>query len=129
MHTTLLTAANARVAVVNDTRDIRCMLTEALEKQGATVAAYESGEALLKDAGLHAAQVVVADWSNMPMSGQDLWDALARQGYGGRVVFVSGRADEIAETFAGREHGPADIIDLPAAMANVAARIVSQFSQ
>lgn len=128
-HNTVLTAANAKVAVVNNTGALRRMLTEALERQGVSAIPYENGEALLKDARLRDFQVVVADWANSPLSGRGLWDALTAEGYPGRVVFVSGRADEIADTFAGADLGPADIIDLPAAMPKVAARIVSQFSR
>lgn len=128
-HSTLLTAAHAKVAVVNNAGKLRQMLSDALETHGVTAIPFESGEALLKDVRLHAFQVVVSDWANSPLSGWSLWEALVEQGYPGRVVFVSGRADEIADTFAGSELGPADIIDLPAAMPKVAARIVSQLSR
>lgn len=126
-HNTSLTAARDQIAVVNNTGQLRQMLTEALERQGITAIPFETGDALLKDPRLHAFQVVVADWSNSPFSGHSLWDALAALGFAGRVVFVSGRADEIAVAFAGAKTGPADIIDLPAAMPKVAARIVNQF--
>lgn len=126
-HNTALSATHSQVAVVNDADKLRQMLTEALERQGVSAIPYVTGEALLNDARLHAFQVVVADWANRTLSGQRLWDALLEQGYAGRVVFVSGRAEEIAEAFAGAKTGPADIIDLPAAMPKVAARIITQF--
>lgn len=117
------------IAVINDEAPIREALTEALQHHGIFAIPYENGERLLRDVRLLDFRVVVTDWRNRPLSGRELWDALVDRSYTGRVVFVSSRGDEIAAIFAGADPAPADIIDLPAPMPKVAARIVSQLSR
>lgn len=112
------------VALVNNERRLRDALADALRHHGISTAIFDNGADLLGDCRLPAYRLIVADWTNSPLNGRDLWAALTQNGLASRLVFLSPHADLIGTIFAGAVERPLDIIDLPTPINTVALRLI-----
>lgn len=124
-HHTATTAHVPAVALVNNEARLRSMLADALHERGIEPVLFGNGEELLKDPRLADYQMVISDWANSPFGGQKLFAMLAERGFIGKFVFLSSRADEIEEVYAGAENRPAGIIELPKALYRVAQEVAN----
>lgn len=92
------------VLVVDDEPSVRDVVTKTLEHVGCRVIAAESGAAALELAATRAFDVIVTDIIMPGMSGIELVEALRRDGFQQRVIYMSGHgADDEARAAA---HGP-----------------------
>ncbi|MEM1437716.1 MAG: ATP-binding protein [Pseudomonadota bacterium] len=92
------------VLVVDDEPNVRDVVTKTLENLGCRVIAADSGAAALELAATRAFDVLLTDIIMPGMSGIDLVEALRRDGFQQRVIYMTGHgADDEARAAA---HGP-----------------------
>ncbi|MEO0615752.1 MAG: ATP-binding protein [Pseudomonadota bacterium] len=92
------------VLVVDDEPKVRDVVTKTLEHVGCRVIAADSGAAALELAATHAFDVILTDIMMPGMSGIELVEALRREGFRQRVIYMSGHgADNEMHAAA---HGP-----------------------
>jgi hypothetical protein len=75
---------------------------------------HASGVTALVDPELEHAALIISDWTNRPLSGRDLYDALQKRG--GTmppVIFLSPWADEIDAMYREADIKPAGLIPVP----------------
>jgi two-component system response regulator FixJ len=105
-------AAVIRVLAVDDDGFMRDLLHRVLTGAGMLVASYGSAAALLAEADLASAGVLLLDVKMPGMSGLELQDLLGRRGIDLPIVFISGAAD-LAMAVAAMRSGAADFIEKP----------------
>ncbi len=110
------------VLAVDDDGFMRGLLDRVLTGAGMHVVTHGSAAALLEDAGLRSADVLLLDVKLPDMSGLELQELLLQRGVDVPVVFISGVADLETAVTAMRK-GAADFIEKPFDSASLIERI------
>jgi FixJ family two-component response regulator len=116
------------VLVVDDEPGMRSALTRLFVAAGARVRAFESGQALLADDGLDAADCIVLDLRMPRMSGLQVQESLNARQCRAPTLFLTGAADVPAAVKA-MQGGAFDFIEKPFDDEHLLARVHSAIQQ
>ena len=104
--------APARIAIVDDDRDVRESLKVLLEAAGYVVLPYNSAKAVLADEFVAQCACLIADIRMPEMDGLELQQEIVKRGYALPVIIMTGHGD-IPLAVRAMKAGAADFIEKP----------------
>jgi DNA-binding response OmpR family regulator len=99
--------------VIDDEPTVLAMTARTLREAGYDVIAHASAREALADPAMATVDLVVADWTNRPVGGLELWQALQARPCAPRVIFVTAWAEEVEERLGPPPVGPAACLGKP----------------
>src|SRR5258706_1491219 len=106
-------AAEPKVFVVDDEREVRKALERLLRSAGFPVTAFASAQEFLATVADDAPGCVLLDYQMPGLSGLELQDVLAARGMSRQIVFLSGHGD-IPKSVQAIQGGAIDFLEKPA---------------
>jgi DNA-binding response OmpR family regulator len=118
----MLDAVTHHVLVVEDEEDIAFPLVRTLEREGYTVTWVDTGRGGLDHLAATPTDVVILDLGLPDMDGLDVCRAARTAGFGGGIMIVTARGDEL-DRVVGLDYGADDYLAKPFGLAELQARV------
>ena len=118
----MLDAVTHHVLVVEDEADIAFPLVRTLEREGYTVTWVERGQAALDHLVETETSLMILDLGLPDMDGLDVCRAARTAGFGGGIMIVTARGDEL-DRVVGLDYGADDYLAKPFGLAELQARV------
>jgi len=118
----MLDAVTHHVLVVEDEADIAFPLVRTLEREGYTVTWVERGQAALDHLVETETSLMILDLGLPDMDGLDVCRAARTAGFGGGIMIVTARGDEL-DRVVGLDYGADDYLAKPFGLAELLARL------
>ncbi len=118
----MLDAVTHHVLVVEDEADIAFPLVRTLEREGYTVTWVERGQAALDHLVGTETSLMILDLGLPDMDGLDVCRAARTAGFGGGIMIVTARGDEL-DRVVGLDYGADDYLAKPFGLAELQARV------
>ncbi|MGD9803399.1 MAG: response regulator transcription factor [Hyphomicrobiaceae bacterium] len=101
------------IIIVDDDRATIGAISGILREAGYAPTAHASGSNALADPRLETADLVISDWTNAPLGGLGLWQALQARPRPPKVIFLTAWAEEVEELLGPPPGGPAACLSKP----------------
>jgi DNA-binding response OmpR family regulator len=111
------------VVLVNNESAILKMTADHLRRTGLRVTTFLSAATAADAPEPAGANLVLTDYTNPPLGGVGLWQALRRRGIATPVAFLSASSEDLEARFAGSADAPVAFFQLPMRFAKLAEQV------